>query len=356
MAKTIVGVYDDRATAYTVLNELEDAGFGRDHLRFSSHEKGERHNYEIDVEKGADPGVLRDYGVPNDEADFYAEAVRRGGALVVARVHDDDAETAADIMARHAPITYEDRAASYREEGYTGYADTTPYTDEEITEERERYADERTARLKEVEENLKIGKREVVRGGVRVHKWVETGVEEETLRLRDEEVHVDRKNVDRALSPEEADRAFEEKTVEMVERDEEAVVEKEARVTGEVTVGKTTDTREETVGGEVRRTHVEVEETGGTGATGKVEWAEVQPTFKKHYENAYSDLDARYEQYEPAYRYGYDMAYDNRFRNREYAQAEADLRKGYVERHGRDTWDKVKDAVRHGYNSVRARL
>jgi stress response protein YsnF len=356
MAKTIVGLYDDRATAHRVVEDLEGRGFGEDHLRYASYEEGERSNYEVDAKEGATPDALTGYGVPDDEAHFYAEAVRRGGALVIARVHDQDAETAADIMARHNPIPYEDRYAAYQEEGFETYEETEPYAQEEMLEERNRYAEEATSRMQEIEEKLKIGKREVVRGGVRVHKYVDTDVVEETLRLRDEEIHVDRERVDRSLTPEEADAAFKEETIEMTERDEEAVVEKEARVTGEVAVGKEVHEREETVGGEVRKTRVEVEETGGKAAAGGVEWVEVEPTFREHYKTAYASNDYDYDYYEPAYRYGYEMAQKSDYRDRDYGRAETDLRKGYVHRHDEGLWDETKDAVRHAYNSVRRKF
>jgi stress response protein YsnF len=353
MAKTIVGLYDDRTTAHRVVDELEDRGFGEEHLRYASYEEGERSDYEVNAKKGATPDALTGYGVPEDEANFYAEAVRRGGALVIARVHDRDAETAADIMARHNPIPYEERSAAYKEEGFTGYEETEPYSQEQIAEERDRYADESKARMKEIEEQLKIGKREVVRGGVRVHKYVDTDVVEETLRLRDEEINVDRERADRKLTPEEAEAAFEEETVELTERDEEAVVEKEARVTGEVAVGKEVREREETVGGEVRKTRVEVEETGGDGAASGVEWVEVEPDFRKHYKSAYASNDNGFDYYKPAYRYGYEMARNPEYRDVDYGRAETDLRKGYVHRHDEGMWDKTKDAVRHAYNRVR---
>ncbi len=353
MAKTIVGLYDDRATAHRVVEELEDRGFGEDHLRYASHEKGERSSYEVDVKKGATPDALTGYGVPKDESEFYAEAVRRGGALVIARVHDQDAEVAADIMARHNPVRYEDRYAAYKEEGFTGYEESKPYDQDKIREERARYADEAKSRFEEIEEQLKIGKREVVRGGVRVHKYVDTDVVEETLRLRDEEIHVDRERVDRKLTPEEADAAFREDTIEMVERDEEAVVEKEARVTGEVAVGKEVHEREQQVGGEVRKTRVEVEETGGTRGTSAVKWVDVEPNFREHYKGNYAKAGADYKTYEPAYRYGYEAALDDRYRGRDYNTVEKDLRKGYVHSHDEGMWDKTKDAVRHAYNSVR---
>lgn len=355
MAKTIVGLYDDRATARRVVEELEAKGFGEDHLRSTTYEEEGLGRYDADPSEAATPEALTGYGIPDDEAHFYAEAVRRGGVLVIARVHDQDAEMAADIMARHNPVPYEQRAAAYREEGFERYEEAEPYSQEERRAERERYADENVARMKEIEERLKIGKREVVRGGVRIHKYVDTDIVEETLRLREEHIDVDRRPVDREATAEDLADAFEEEDIELTERAEEAVVEKEARVTGEVAVGKDVTEREETVGGEVRKTRVEVEQTGGrTAAASGVTWEAVEPGFRRHYETAYADTDLDYDQYEPAYRYGYEMARNDRFRDRDFTAAEADLRRGYAERHDEGLWDETKDAVRNAYNRVRS--
>jgi stress response protein YsnF len=344
MAKTIVGLYEDRTTAHKVVRELENTGFGEDHLRFASNEKGDATGYDIDARRDATPDGLGRYGVADDEAKFYAEGVRRGNSLVIARVHDSDVDRAVDIMARHNPVRYEDRKEDYAYE-----ADADAYTEAEVTENRKRYADQSKQRLQEIEEHIKTGKREVVRGGVRVHQYVETDVEEETLRLRDEEINVERTNVTRTLSPDEADAAFREKEVEVVERDEEAVVSKEAVVTGEVAVGKETRVREETVGGEVRRTRVEVEQLG-TEVLAKAE-----PEFRSHYDTTYAKSGDSYDTYKPAYEYGY--AAGNQYRDRDYAAVESDLRGDYESRYGdRSAWDKVKDAVQHGYNRARAKV
>jgi stress response protein YsnF len=78
--------------------------------------------------------------------------------------------------------------------------------------------------------------------------------------LREEQVEVERRSADRELKPEEAEAAFAEKTVEMLGTSEEASVRKEARVVGEVALGKRVEEHKETVKDSVRRTEVEVEE------------------------------------------------------------------------------------------------
>ena len=114
--------------------------------------------------------------------------------------------------------------------------------------------------LELVEEQLEVGKRKVVRGGVRVSSRVVERPVEEKVRLREEHVEAGRERVDRRLSPEEAEAAFKERTVEMTETAEEAEVAKEARVVEQVSLAKRAEEHTETVRDKVRRTEVEVEE------------------------------------------------------------------------------------------------
>jgi uncharacterized protein (TIGR02271 family) len=113
-----------------------------------------------------------------------------------------------------------------------------------------------------VEETLRVGKRAVSGGRVRVRSYVvETPVEEQVT-LRTEHVDVERRPVDRPVT--DADRLFQDRTIEATETSEEAVVAKEARVTEEVIIRKDTEQHTETVRDTVRRTEVEVERDADT--------------------------------------------------------------------------------------------
>jgi len=54
-------------------------------------------------------GMLRDHGISDEEAEFYAEGVKRGGALVTVHgVSDDRAAEAKRIFGRHGAVDTED--------------------------------------------------------------------------------------------------------------------------------------------------------------------------------------------------------------------------------------------------------
>jgi hypothetical protein len=82
-------------------------------------------------------GALTGAGVNEERAHLYAEAVRRGGALVTARVVGRQAATVEKIMRRDGWVDADERAKLYREEGWTVFDERAePFTAEEIARER----------------------------------------------------------------------------------------------------------------------------------------------------------------------------------------------------------------------------
>jgi len=106
-----------------------------------------------------------------------------------------------------------------------------------------------------IRENLNVGKEEVERGGIRLRsRIVETPVEER-VNLREENVNVGRTPVDRPAT--EAD--LREQDVEMRERAEVPVVNKETRVVEEISLNKEVTERDETIRDTVRDTEVDID-------------------------------------------------------------------------------------------------
>jgi hypothetical protein len=84
-------------------------------------------------------GALVESGTSKENAALYAEALRRGGAIVTAKVSDDDAPKYKAIMSR-TDVNVVSRADVYRKSGWTGYDPAAPaYTAEEVRRERELY-------------------------------------------------------------------------------------------------------------------------------------------------------------------------------------------------------------------------
>lgn len=128
--------------------------------------------------------------------------------------------------------------------------------------------------IKVYEERLDVGKRSVSRGKVRVHTSVVSRDVTESVTLHGETVSVDRRAVDRPVSAAALDvDPFTERTIEMEEYAEEAVVAKSAHVVEEIGIHKEAVDRVETVHETLRKTVVDIEDgrTGGavSGALGR---------------------------------------------------------------------------------------
>lgn len=255
-------------------------------------------------------GALVGAGVPEEHAHSYAEGVRRGGTLVTVRTDDVHQDRVVSILDENGSVDMEERERDWRNQGWKGLNEESGFSSSDRTTPiagstgygagtsgmrtsgmgtatasdslasmpsptssgtaaphmagstvAGHYA---TARRSDatifpvVEERPDIGKREVGHGRVRVHSHaVETPVNE-TVSLRDESMDVQRRPVDRPVGT--GDDALRDRTIEMEERGEEPVISKNAHVTEEVTLGKTSGMEARTVSDTVRRTQVEIED------------------------------------------------------------------------------------------------
>lgn len=248
-ATTIVGVFDDYSTAESVSRDLANAGIPRDSIHVQSNFRtgaAGRSEYGEENHEGGISGFFhRLFGGGNDEEDnassHYAEAVRRGSAVVTVTAAADQINSVVEIMNQRGAIDIDRRVEEYKRTGYTGYdPNAVPYTHEDSVRERERNR-ERISQEGEsipvIEEELRVGKRVVRKGGVRVYsRIVETPVEQ-SIDLQEQKARVERRPVNRPLEGGEASR-MKEQSIEVIETSEEPVIEKRARVREEVVVGK----------------------------------------------------------------------------------------------------------------------
>jgi len=194
MNETVVALYDDFSTAQSVVEDLVEVGYSRDDISLVANDAaGEYSQYvqrvdeDVTAGQGAGfgaivgtltglgvaliPGIgpvlaagplaaalfagvgaavgaatgglvagLIDLGVPQDDAEYYAESVRRGGTLVIVHTTPSQAQNVKDVFNLHDPVNIEHRTEEYRKSGWTGY-DTAaqPYTADQVAEERRRY-------------------------------------------------------------------------------------------------------------------------------------------------------------------------------------------------------------------------
>ena len=289
--------FDSRGEAEDAIESLVDAGVSRDSIRFMPGDERDLTDASGTSAHAEPRGFwdsLGDWLLPDEDRSTYAEGLRRGGYLLSVDASDAQYETVIDILDDEGTIDIDERAESWRSEGWagatsadvlsgstanltTGEAEATsgitdlsdPTSSVPLAATSASASSSNTTRraasgeevIPVVEEKLRVGKRDVSHGRVRIRSYVvETPVEEQVT-LREERVAVERRPVDRALS--DADQAFQERTIEAEERAEEAVVSKEARVKEELVVRKESALRTETVSDTVRNTEVDVEDDRG---------------------------------------------------------------------------------------------
>ena len=106
------------------------------------------------------------------------------------------------------------------------------------------------------EEELRVGRRETEVGRLRLHKWIETERVEVPVDLRREKARVTREPVDRSVS----DQEIGGEEIEITLREEKPVVEKETVAKERIRVGKEVEVGQETVGDELRKERVEIDD------------------------------------------------------------------------------------------------
>jgi len=83
-------------------------------------------------------GAMVSNGVTEEDAHIYAEAVRRGGCVVTARVSDRDVPAAEAILLKYRNVDARLRGQAYRDAGWTSFDVNAPaYTEAEVVRDRE---------------------------------------------------------------------------------------------------------------------------------------------------------------------------------------------------------------------------
>ena len=303
MQHTLVAVFDNRSDAQNAMDELLASGFTRDNVYVSS---ADLTGQDTTMTGTTTTGAVHEEGVGASIKHFFAnlfgsdedEHVTRYSTAVTGGQHvltlttssEPEVERAADVIERFGPVDIDERhdlagnAASLGTSAYQPQSSSTlragsmqsgtqagnlsgSLSDSTLRSDslqRDTAVDQTTgkAAIPVVQEEVRVGKRQVERGGVRVFsRMVETPVNE-SVSLREEHVSVERRPVDQPINPADV-AALKDQTIELRETAEEAVVQKSARVVEEVVVGKEVSQRQEQIQDTVRHTEVEVQPLQG---------------------------------------------------------------------------------------------
>lgn len=82
-------------------------------------------------------GALTESGIPEEDARYYAEGVRRGDVLVTVKTDSVHSSRVSDILDQNGAIDIDDRISGWRSRGWSGYdQNAQPYTADELRRER----------------------------------------------------------------------------------------------------------------------------------------------------------------------------------------------------------------------------
>ena len=255
--QTLVAVYDTSEHADAAVRDLKAANVPADAI--SQHAKsgstsgnmGTTMAYPV-REQGFWSSLFG--GEPDHDTAVYDRSIESGSTVVTVRVPAEHFDRVSAILEQQDPIDLDERATRYGSTETTTAGTTTPAIGARGTATTA--TDGGTLQL--AEESLSVGKRAVSGGTTRIRRYVVETPVEEKVTLHTEKVTMDRRPVAGGQPHGNAD--FTDKTIEMTETSEEAVVSKTARVTEEVSLRKEASDRVETVKDTVRRDEVEIEQ------------------------------------------------------------------------------------------------
>jgi uncharacterized protein (TIGR02271 family) len=313
--RTIYGLFDDHKSAKQAAEAVEKAGFGEKHITILTRADKAR------------LAALRK-GAPDSDIDFYLDRVEKDGStLVIVEGEEGKVSRAAEILARHGMVDVGRRAEAHGKEGVVRGAKDTDQV------------------LKVVQESLQVGKRDVERGKVRVFNRVTSKEVEEKVGLRHETIHVQRRPVDQPVEADTIEELFRERSFEVREIDEEPVVSKVARVLEEVVVRKDVAERMHTIRDTVRRSDVEVEQIHAHRA-----FEEFDKDLHDYYARSLAKSGHRYDDYLPAFHFGYSLGTSDQTHNASWAELESGAKKSWEQRNP-GTWSTYEAAIHHAFDS-----
>jgi uncharacterized protein (TIGR02271 family) len=271
MTTTIVGLFDALPDAQAVAQEVRDTKLAAPAaIRLVARP----------VYSGTDD-ELRDLlvtvGAPPRTAAGYVAEVARGGTLVLVETDAAAVPTVVAVLQRHnlvdmhrrvhraptAPQVQASPAPRRARAGRPTRATRTAATPSRATIYPAPPDPAAEIAVPIVAEEVRIGTRQVDTGGIRVVTHVEAIPVEEQVTVRTEQVHIERRAVDRVVAPDDLT-VLHDEAIEVRTTAEDVVVTKQARIVEEVIIRKDVEEHTETITDTVRRTAVEIEDLPGT--------------------------------------------------------------------------------------------
>jgi len=274
-------------------------------------------------------GALVGAGIPEEDANFFAEGVRRGGTLLMVKAADDMAQRAYDLMRSNGAIDIDQRSGDWRKSGWSRFdPNAEPYmASGDNAWERSSKVGTTAGAVAGAATGAAIGSAAgpvgtAVGGAAGAVAGAGIGAGADVAGEKYEE----RKMMD--------DRPANRNTT---------------------TTGSTYDDRMD-ASVDARKGQVDYDTSGSATGTARESVEDRFRTFdndfRTHYQTYGMDSGYTYEQYTPIYRYGYNLAMDPALHDRDWDSIESEARRRWEERNP-NTWERFKDSVRYAWDKAR---
>jgi len=247
----IIAVYDKSGKGKDAMRALEAAGFSTGDISLLNSDALINTDFK-------DAGLWRrlfgrDIGM--NQSSVYSRAIESGGAVLTLRLPEADVPRAMKVLDVHPPQNLNETAADWDAvrvptSKAAALSPQSPKPANTITTEKEEV-------LQLAEEHLDVAKRQVETGKARIRRFVIEEPVESRVTLHEEHAAMLRRPVTNGGTIKDVD--WTDKTIEITETAERAVISKIARIVEEVVVRRQGSDHVETVRDKVRRQQVEIE-------------------------------------------------------------------------------------------------
>jgi hypothetical protein len=292
-------------------------------------------------------GALVSWGIPEEEAGYYAEGIRRGGTLVGVKTDESRVDQAVNIMNDHGPVDVTERSEFWRASGWTAYDPDAPaYTADEIENERARYDSYSDSDYDSFMPAFRQHYSATYGTTGRDYSWYEPGYYYGYTLATDPRYH---EYADWNSFEAEARRGWE--STEDTTRGAWEDFKDSVRHAWEE-VKDAFDDDDNDMDNVDRDTGV-VSGYGYGSANISNDYNGYDNDYRIHYDTTYAGTGYDYSRYEPAYRFGRDLATDEFYRDYVWMDVEPEVRRHWEESN-EGTWEEFKDAVRHGWDQAKS--
>jgi hypothetical protein len=293
-------------------------------------------------------GALVDAGVPEDQAEYYAEGVRRGGTLVTVRADEGMTDRATNILNRYGPIDMNQRADSWRETGWAGFDSSAgEYHDTGYTSTTSTGYTGTGAGSTGYQETQHTGTGSGMTGTG--SGTVGSGAGFSGSGRQSEMTGRDVRDTSAAGS---AGSGATETSTAGTGASSSYGTGTGGTVAGGTGSGHFTDaTTGMSTSGSYPASHAD---TGAGFDASFRSFDKDEDYFRQDFQQNFANTGYEYSYYQPGYRFGYELGTNQRFRDRNWSDIEADVRREWETGHPDNAWEDFKDAVQRGWERFKA--